>query len=565
MTTSFIYKTERPWPNARFSVGVIIGHTTTDACKIWVRTGAIGKYVLVIYPAAIDTDGALRRSLSAVPFPGIPKTMTKHFKAYAIEINDFSSDTTFVQSVDKLAAGTEYRYLMYGSDSSGVERVLFGQDNPKDPLAYSFRTLPKGKVPFSFGFYSCHMPYTQSLFGRLSIDNMEMWDSFAETLARHRKNGDLSFIIGGGDQVYVDGVDQLNIWTYLKSRMRKENGVVLPGKEDMLSWYRDIYRGYWGFQQVKEVFSRYPNYMIWDDHELGDGWGSYYLEKGSKADEMNEILGDWKSQGLTYKDCEELLSNMRASAEQVYREYQHQHNPEGAAPGSLDYCFKANGAAFYFQDGRGHRDINRRSPRILGLQQWQRFEAWLAALDPSETPFVFVTSAVPLLHLKSSLVNATGVFPDIADMEDDLRDAWEHNLHDKERQRFLAALFSAANRGLKVCVLSGDVHVSAAFRLTDDKTGAVIYQLTSSAITYSVPLAASWVLGAVTEDSGESSDGYSFTRLARYTERNYALIEVNPTSGKVIFKLYGPQSITHPESEEKKPVTDSMVNIELVF
>ena len=146
-----------------------------------------------------------------------------------------------------------------------------------------------------------------------------------------------------------------------------------------------------------------------------------------------------------------------------------------------------------------------------------------------------------------------------------MRDAWEHKLHDKERQRFLAALFRASKRGLKVCVLSGDVHISAAFRLTDNKTGAIIYQLTSSAITYSVSQAASWVLGAVTEDNGESPDGYSFTRLARYTERNYALIEVNPKTGKVIFKLYGLQSITHPEGTETKPVTDSIANIELVF
>ena len=564
MTNSFIYKTDRPWPNARLSEGVIIGHTTTSTCKIWVRTGVLGNFVLLVYPASIDPDGELRRSLSVVPFPGIPKTMANKFKAYAIEIKDYSNDTTFVQTVDQLAAATEYRYLMYGKDSRGVERVVFGHDNPKAALAYSFRTLTKGNVPFTFGFYSCHMPYAQSIFGRLSIDNMEMWDSFAVTLARHRTNGDLSFVVGGGDQVYVDGVDKLNIWTYLKNSMRKENGVVLPGKEDMLSWYRDIYRGYWGFQQVKEVFSQYPNYMIWDDHELGDGWGSYFLEKGSKTDEMNKILGDWKSKGLTYQDCEELLRNMRASAEQVYREYQHSHNPEGAVTGSLDYFFKANGAAFYFQDGRGNRDINRRSPRILGLQQMQRFESWLKALDPTETPFVFVTSAVPLLHLKSSLVNASGAF-DIAGLQDDLRDAWEHKLHDKERQRFLAALFSASKRGLKVCVLSGDVHTSAAFRLTDNKTGAIIYQLTSSAITYSVSLAVSWVLGAVTEDNGESADGYSFTRLARYTERNYSLIEVNPKTGKVIFKLYGLQSISHPEGTEIKPVTDSIANIELVF
>lgn len=564
MTNSFTYKTERPWPNARFREGVIVGHTTAHSSKLWVRTGSLGKFSLLVYPIKKDSGKKYRRSLREIPFPVATRTFAKYVQAFNFEVLDFSSDTTYVQLVDNLDAATEYGYALHGTDMSGVTRILYGQDHPNDSTAYSFRTLPSGVVPFSFGFYSCHMPYSESIFGRLSIDNMEMWDSFAVTLARHRKNGDLSFVVAGGDQIYVDGVDGLNIWKYLQTNMRKENGALLPSKSDMLSWYRDTYRGYWGFQQVKEVFSQYPIYMIWDDHELGDGWGSYFLKKGDVKDEMNEILGDWKSKGLTYQDCETLLLDMGASAEQVYREYQHSHNPDGAAPNALDYCFKANGAAFYFQDGRGNRDINRSSMRILGLPQVKRFEAWLEALDPVETPFVFIISAVPLLHLKSALVNAGGAIPDITNMQDDLRDAWEHKLHDKERKRIVDALFKAAERGLRVCVLSGDVHVSAVFRMTN-AAGATIYQLTSSAITYNLSLAASWVLGAVTEDRGVSPDGYSFTRLARYTDPNYALVEVDASTGKAVFKLYGMQSISHPEGMESLPVTDSMANIELLF
>lgn len=564
MSNSFIYKSDRPWPNARFREGVIIGHTTTTTVKIWMRTGLLGKFTLFVYPSSTDIDGKFRSSLGLIPFPNIPAKLSKHVRQFPFEFKDFSSDTIYVQRVDNLDPATEYRYALYGEDSSGVARILYGHDRISDVLAYSFRTLPSETASFSFGFYSCHMPYSESIFGRLGIENMEMWDSFATTLARHRKNGDLSFVIAGGDQVYVDGTDRLNIWKYLQSHMHKGNGTLFPCKEDMLSWYRDIYRGYWGFPQVKEVFSQYPTYMIWDDHELGDGWGSYIFKERENTDEMHEILGDWKSKGFTYQECESLLSNMRECAEQVYREYQHSHNPEGAVPDSLDYFFNANGAAFYFQDGRGNRDINRSTLRILGQPQLKRFESWLESLNPTETPFVFVTSTVPVLHLKSALVNATGPISDLANMEDDLRDAWEHRLHNTERKRMLNALFKAAERGLKVCILSGDVHVSAVFRLTN-KTGAVIYQLTSSAITYTVPQVASWVLGEVTEDNGASADGYSFTRLARYTGRNYALVEVNAKAGKAIFKLYGMQSIIHPDGKDSQPVTDSMANIELFF
>ena len=67
-----------------------------------------------------------------------------------------------------------------------------------------------------------------------------------------------------------------------------------------------------------------------------------------------------------------------------------------------DYSFTRGGAAFYVLDGRGHRDVERDGYRILGQPQFRRFEAWADALDPEETPFMFVVSAVPVLHARSA-------------------------------------------------------------------------------------------------------------------------------------------------------------------
>ncbi len=559
MTDSFIFKTERPWPNARLDKAAIIGHTTTNSTKIWVRTGLPGSYKLLVYPMAHKNVSSLRSGFKQVPFdsPQLPKWV----KIYPFEVKDFSTDTTYVQLVEGLQPFTTYGYALTGQDDAGVDRVLIGQDRPDDPMTNSFRTLSDETTPFSFGFYSCHLPYTQSIFGRMEITNMDMWDSFSVTLQRHREQGELAFVIGGGDQVYVDGVDGLNIWKYLNSSMRKDGNQLFPGKDAMLSWYRDIYRGYWGFPQIKEVFSQYPNYMIWDDHEFLDGWGSYLLKEGWKKDEMNEILPAWKKRGLTWKDAQALLKNMGECAIKVYNEYQHSHNPDS---GFYDYGFTTNRSAFYFQDGRSHRDVNRESNRILGKEQLDRLSVWLQALDSEITPFVFLISAVPLLHLNATLVNLKGAAVDLADLEDDLRDAWEHELHDAERKQLVELLFGAAERGLKISILSGDVHVSAAFRMS--RGNNVIYQLTSSAITYNLALPMGWALGAGVADEGESPDGYHFKRLALYTERNYALIKVDTPQGKAEFQLYGPQSVSHPQGAiEDLPVTHSMMKLELDF
>lgn len=563
MTSSFVFKTERPWPNARLREGVIVGHTTATSAKVWVRTGQPGDFSLLFYPANMKGADRFRQRLRQVPFDAA--RLPSAVRRIEFRLADFSSDTTTVLNLADLLPRTDYSYALYGTDISGNRRILLGQDIGRDKLAYSFRTLSEGLGPVSFGFYSCHMPYSESIFGRLQIENMEMWDSFAVTLRRHRERGDLAFLIGGGDQVYVDGIDSLSIWNYLNSCLKKNPGV-LPDKDAMLSWYRDIYRGYWGFPQLREIYSRYPTYMIWDDHELGDGWGSYFLKQGSGKDEMDEIIPDWQEKGLAYQDCVTLLKNMEDCARQVYQEYQHSHNPDPVRGGGrFDYSVAANGTALYFLDGRGNRDVNRKDFRILGRPQLARFSAWLDALDPKKTPFVFVISAVPLMHLSCAVANADNIAVDIANVEDDLRDAWEHKLHDAERKELVRLLFKAAGRGLKVSILSGDVHISAAFRMTD-KRGNVIYQLTSSSITYNVPRPLGWALGLGVEDTGTSSDGYDFKRLALYTERNYAMVCVDPAAGKADFQLYGPQSISHPRGEaDDQPITHSLVKIELTY
>ena len=155
---------------------------------------------------------------------------------------------------------------------------------------------------------------------------------------------------------------------------------------------------------------------------------------------------------------------------------------------------------------------------------------------------------MPVLHTRAGLVNADERWLiDQAGLGDDLRDSWEHELHDEERGALLDVLFRAAGRGIRVCVLSGDVHVSAVFSIEDDE-GHRIYQLTSSAITYGIPRPLSWVLRAGAADDGETAEGHKFERLALYADSSYALISVDPGTGESWFKLYGEQKLEPPPS-----------------
>lgn len=546
---SFVFKTDRPWPNARLKVAAIVGHTTQDSVRVWLRTGQPGEFSLLLYSraAALESSGgetALRAALGDTPLTLkrvaalLPKMRREDFR-----IADYGTDTTAVVDLQGLDADTRYGYVLYARD---LKRVVLGHNRLR-----RFRTPPPEdeRRAFQFAVFSCHMPYAvNGLFRkRTETASLDVWDFLGATLGRHEDELDL--VIAGGDQCYSDGVETLDIWRHLNRTMRREGGELRPDRDAMRSWYRDIYRGYWGFESVQRVFDGFPTYMIWDDHEIGDGWGSHYLREGDSQDGLLRMLPDLEARGLTRDDGLELMRRMFLAARQTYVEYQHSHNPP-TPDGVLDYSFRRGGCAFYVLDGRGQRDIGRESYRILGRGQFERFADWVNGLTPEETPFMFVVSAVPVLHTRATLVQADDL---LGSLGDDLRDSWEHVLHKVEREALMKVLFDAAARGIRVSVLSGDVHVSAVFALEDGQ-GRRIYQLTSSAVTYNLSLPQSWVLRLGAADDGETEEGYRFRRLALYAKSSYALISVDPGTGEAWFKLYGEQELESPHASQAESV-----------
>lgn len=555
---SFVYKSERPWPNRRLKTAAIVGHTTPDTTRLWIRTGRLGRFRLILFRR--DAVGReFLHCLREVPFA--VERFPRGVRSFFFQVENWDHDSTRVLDIDELEADTEYGYALQLEGRGEPDRILLGHDRP-----HRLRTMPEARdAEVSFGFYSCHMPYEKTITGKTRVINMETWDCFERALERHRGNG-LRFVLAGGDQMYTDGVDTLNIWRYLNKKMHKERGGrLLPDRDDMVSWYRDTYRGYWGFPVVQRVFSSQPVYMIWDDHEICDGWGSYYLKRKKKS-EIDQVLPDLEKRGLNHKDGLELLERMFDAAKQVYIEYQHAHNPP-TPTGECDYGYLVGDCAFYVLDGRGHRDIQpNSSSRILGAEQMKRFKRWLGRDDVRSRRFLFVVSAVPVLHMRTMMMSGDRLMQKFG-LADDLRDAWEHRLHDSERRQLLSALFTAAERQ-KVSILSGDVHASAVFKMSDPK-GRTLYQLTSSAITYSTPRLLAYAMGTFgVPDDGESPDGYRFERLALYTQSNFSIIRVDPARGRVTFQLYGFQYVDPPpevDDEDQQAVPHSIAKILLDF
>lgn len=537
---------DRPWINPMLTTAAIIGHTTATSTRLWMRAYQENTYRMVLCPQPLLEDDEAASDWK-------PQTTKKNGQEIFYLVNAhtgeqremlaailtepadlrFEHDITHVWDIAGLKPGQRYYYASFALDLSA--RKIAWEIAPDNKVNH-FRTQRESRDALTFGVFSCHMPYRKNSF---DLVNIHMWDRLGDELEQR----DGEFILGIGDQVYVDGNSNVSIWEWLKKiredfvrEVKPENRV-----EVMRSWYRDIYRGYWGHRQLRGVLARFPTYLMWDDHEILDGWGSY------DAREKRKLLNAWWDWGNDEENLS-LLAQMYEAAKLTYHEYQHSHNPS-TPPDQFDYAFNWGMATFYVLDMRGQRDYERRTnDRILGQAQMQRFKDWLQSDAVKNAEAVFVVSPVPVVHARSFAVN----YLDILNVADDMRDEWEHETNWVERDVLLDAAFSTAKAlGKPLHFLSGDVHIGAAFRLTHrNYPGTSVYQLTSSAITYDLPWAKAAALtlivnqrGMLQRDPQNSEPNVAFQLLMEPCKtNNFALLKVQRSSAgriEVGWDLYG--------------------------
>nr|VFJ48093.1 MAG: alkaline phosphatase D [Candidatus Kentron sp. FM]VFJ48751.1 MAG: alkaline phosphatase D [Candidatus Kentron sp. FM]VFK09439.1 MAG: alkaline phosphatase D [Candidatus Kentron sp. FM] len=378
--------------------------------------------------------------------------------------------------VDGLQKNTRYYYILAAEKDTPITedgRTVIG-----DVTDEFFTTAATSPESVKFTAFSCHDPFSWE------HPNDGAWPELYKTVLRE----ELDFAIAGGDQVYLDTNDKrmTDLWKWLK-RYKNE----LAGLDDdrikdyLVNLIRQYYRIYWNFESFAEVVGRIPTYMIWDDHEIMDGWGSRTKEERKRL--LNHV---WQRDDEAFNS--RIVEITWRAAAQVYYEYQHSHNPDtGVNVGNIttmdpraatwDYAFERGGCHFYVLDVRAHHNCENPSHRLLGEEQHQRLRDWLASLSGAKA--AFIVSPVPVVHW-SGLV-------DIADfsltgMKDDLMDEWSHKTNHEERNLFLDAVMSCSNsHKVPITIISGDVHCASAYRLTNTERypDARIAQVTSSPIS----------------------------------------------------------------------------------
>jgi hypothetical protein len=135
----------------------------------------------------------------------------------------------------------------------------------------------------------------------------------------------------------------------------------------------------------------------------------------------------------------------------------------------------------------------RSQEQVLSRESWDLIFQWIDNQVGLE--HLLIMSSIPVAHPSFTLLEALlGALPGNQDIEDDLKDHWSSRSHQAERVRLIHRLLKfAADKGTRVTILSGDVHIAALGIIESRRSppvtnnSQVINQLTSSGIVHPAP------------------------------------------------------------------------------
>ena len=348
-----------------------------------------------------------------------------------------------------------------------------------------------------------------------AVARNRLWHRLGEDHAR----APFGLLLHGGDQLYADEVlgahPDLAAWAAAGLDEKAAHPFTEAAEAAAEAYLLRRYAALYAQPEIARLLARVPSVMMWDDHDIFDGWGSH------PATLLDSPVG----RGLF------------ALARRMFLLFQ----AGTAAPppdqgASLTTRLAFPGFDVVAPDLRSER----RPDRVLGPAGWAALTRALAA-DPAPRRRLLMSS-VPLLGPRLSWIERLiGVVPKLRRYEDDLRDQWQSRAHRAEWQRLLRLLEETAARdGAALTVLSGEIHLATRAEMPLNRTAnrtangaATLHQLVASGIVHPPPPAAyaralGW-LAALGEDPlpGQPIRLHPLPGRRRiYTaERNYLTLE----------------------------------------
>ncbi len=310
-------------------------------------------------------------------------------------------------------------------------------------------------------------------------DKNALWK---QLLSNHEDTA-YNLMIMGGDQVYADEIWQkctlVKKWVELPRSDRRKRTFTKPMQEQVDQFYFDLYCERWKQAPVDTALASIPTAMMWDDHDIFDGWGSYCDED---------------------QNCP-VYQGIFAAARKYFAIFQQQlaHNSDETHPSSLgtdaySFCLTPGNHLVLALDARTERS----QKQIISKNSWEKIWASLsekASQSNKSYKHLFVIATVPVVHADFGKIETLmNWLPGEQELEDDLRDHWQSGPHRAERLRLIHKMLGFMNKyNCRVTILSGDVHVACVGMIECERGGMgtgpknIIFQLTSSGIVHPSP------------------------------------------------------------------------------
>lgn len=352
---------------------------------------------------------------------------------------------------DGLTPNTEYEILL--ADQVILQAKTKPRETPdklsflafscNNPYAVRTESVRGENVEFEETAWHKHLAWLQNslrLFSMRANDVIQI-DNYARP----------AFAIGLGDQVYVDGDNDHGNRVSIFDGNRSQP--TFKPNEHFDQMLDIVYRAHFAMPHFDRGLQGVPAALIWDDHELQDGWGT----------EINSLPGDYKRY---FRD-----------ALGAFMGYQGLRNPEIYPP----YEPRTRSMDVEFDWGKNMRVLmldtrsielpavkDRSSQYEPWRRQLTRVDKWLAA-GPKDEPTLFVlglASPISILSNDSaekaidSIIQNTQTVSKLVEQTDDLEDTWARKgyarrvLLDKLADHFLQ------HRKHRLLIVSGDVHFS---------------------------------------------------------------------------------------------------------
>ena len=308
-------------------------------------------------------------------------------------------------------------------------------------------------------------------------------------------------LLWGGDQNYIDFIFEdipfLRAWVNMQWNEKWTTDFRDDLKEQVEQYHFNTYAENWNHRpEVKQALESIPSLMMWDDHDIFDGAGSY-----------PPLLHD-----------SPMMMGLFLSAQKMRLLFQHHTTLDKARE---HYLFGHQGFNFYARCGRnlailGADGRTERNTAIVHHEKtwnmiFNRLDnelddvKHLIVLFPVPFSFVRVHIAETIFGRLKNLPNKWRELPPIKstnsifglpELYDDLIDEWTHEAHIQERDRILRRFQQLAqDKHIRISYFSGDVHCCGVSRfqsktshpLSPINDPKLMYQIISSAIVNMPP------------------------------------------------------------------------------